>query len=165
MPAQRQIRFQDHGEIILALPVRNAVEVVEAVDPDMLGLAVGAGQEIIPAGAPLLREVGQIFGIVKRRDRLRIGAEAQDLPAMAAKLIERRARSVIIMPGLVGEDGGRLSAPRPEAAARIGADQCAGPPPEGLGEPADLREDGGVGLIDGRRPRPAGRPAPRADTR
>jgi hypothetical protein len=149
MPAESQKGREDQREILLAFTVSDAVQVVEAVDPDMLGGAHSARDDIVPARPPPGGQVGQIFCVMKRGHGLGIGAQPKNLPVPAAKLVQRRARSVIIVPWLVRE---QVCGPRParaEAAARIGAQQGSGPLPEDLGQPAHLGQDRRIEMIEG----------------
>ena len=69
---------------------------------------------------------------------------------MAAAPSAPREAEWTLVPGLVAHQRFRLTAARAETAAGIAADDGAGPPPERLGQPADVGHDRRVRRIERR---------------
>jgi hypothetical protein len=105
----------------------------------------------VPAHAPLVGQIGKIFGEVEHRRRVKIGAEPKDASADPAEAIEGRARTVIIVPRRVFEQLLRPGSARAETAGRIVGHKRAGATPEDFGEVANFVKHRGCRGIEGRR--------------
>jgi hypothetical protein len=89
-----KIFTQDHSEVVLALPVRDAVLVVEVFHDARLGALCTMAPKVA-AHAPF----AEILGPMQDGGRVWVCADHEDAAGETAQAIEQRARTIIIVPG------------------------------------------------------------------